>query len=806
MNIEGTSNVYTGGYNTSMVFDYDKTSGRWKIAYWQNLLSNVLNITLCGSNGDLVSEGSCPKPEKPDDIKQKERFKPSVGGNSSSSSDSSSGLKIIGKSSRSFAKPGKRNLDGYFDSVLANTGNTLENSIEILQLNTSLDKRDSVSERTRNKKIVVRSNRKSGNFVVETGTSNVSSDNSFNDVSDFESLKAIAKKKRATIIRKSWPSVDSAFSGSEGNDTEIYEISYNETESSFESNSVGSSATKAIIRKRSSNIRNFLPSVGGNAVDADLNPGNDTDSSYESENEVESNSSKVLKQFKSIKSTGGLLKGTFSKRVAAKDGSLSPLLGGESNNDTDTEMTASHSKASSIILPTAHPTSAVKTPSIKDTGSLINEDKVSISKSIYKRTGNSAKNGDEEESESNSTSVSVSTHTENGNNSSSGGGNDIVLKPRESPKIRKPHSHSVVAKGYPSTLLKVQMADSRGLGWFKPDYLGTYFYISDESKTDLIAYGTLENGSYTGFCQFCFDDGSFYFRVMSDKKNPYVTWSFCNTEGTYGQQLAFHIKGGKCIPDALLDVDMVCESSYSTVVTVRGVLALAGVQSEILDEASAWVITSSLSESVYGWENSEIRVSGSSLNLRSSVNVNRALTTFTHDVEFEATFVTEIAYDIDGTSYYGVLGLVSELQEELSGSVASGQFASLLRSLALSSGVVALDEVQAASLVLLDVEEITYVGVKDMVLTADNENIGEMGTEDSSASSVSWEPYYAFVAVVSLGLFAVVGLMVLSVKINSAPTHIQVPGMDVSSSSTSSVMSNHMLLPKEVRSNVECAL
>jgi len=179
-------------------------------------------------------------------------------------------------------------------------------------------------------------------------------------------------------------------------------MSYNETESG-DSSSIGNSATRAIIRKRN-NIRNFWPSVGGNGVDIDLDNENETESSGETSVESETNSSvSISKVLKTFRNNGGLLKGTFSKRMAAKDGSLSHnSFNGGQENDTDTDMTSSFTSASSNLTSVSSGDGLSQnkiTSIIKDDGILGDENKVSVVKTATKRTGKRSKYNDEEEEE-----------------------------------------------------------------------------------------------------------------------------------------------------------------------------------------------------------------------------------------------------------------------------------------------------------------------------------------------------------------------------------------------------------------------
>ena len=179
----------------------------------------------------------------------------------------------------------------------------------------------------------------------------------------------------------------------------------------------------------------------------------------------------------------------------------------------------------------------------------------------------------------------------------------------------------------------------------------------------------------------------------------------------------------------------------------------------------------------------------------------RGLTAFTFDVVFEASFVAEMAYEVDGTSYYGLVGLASEMSEEISASMSSGQFTELVRSIALAGGVVAMDEVNSASLVSLEIQDVTYLGTKELTVSYDSAD--EDLSSSSSTTRMSSEHMVAFISVVFLGLFALLGIVGIVVRARRSTDMVAqdpYPKMD------QSTISNHLVNRKFSRVNVESSL
>eukprot|EP01041_Mallomonas_annulata_P010112 gene10112-21072_t len=346
-----------------------------------------------------------------------------------------------------------------------------------------------------------------------------------------------------------------------------------------------------------------------------------------------------------------------------------------------------------------------------------------------------------------------------------------VIKFKRTPNKAKPVKPSEAS--IPMEV-KVMMYDDSGEGWFRPDYDGTMFYISDETQMELLAYGTLENGTYSGYCEYCIGEGSYYFRVGAKKQTKDVKWTFCGTNGSFAEQLAFHIEDGKCIADALLDADMVCEESYSSVVTVKAKISVAGVKKEIFGPKDGKVIADALANTVPGWDLDNIGNVTSSLDVKEMKRMmmmkgSRSLSSYTFDVEVEVSFVSEIAYEFAGTSYNGVKELVSYLEELLSQASASGELTSSIRTASLDLDDSQLSSVSSTEVLGVSLVDITYVGTKSIFQEEMEyvfESISETVDVGESSQTSSFSAMHAalFGAILSVGFVAFIGILVHTIR------------------------------------------
>jgi len=346
--------------------------------------------------------------------------------------------------------------------------------------------------------------------------------------------------------------------------------------------------------------------------------------------------------------------------------------------------------------------------------------------------------------------------------------------------------------------LKVTMFDDSGEGWFREDYEGTMFYITDESKRELLAYGTLENGTYSAYCEYCMGEGSYYFRVGAGTEVKDVKWNFCGVNGSYSQQLAFHIDSGVCVPDALLDLGMLCEDTVSSVVTVSVRVALHGLQTEMFGAQDASVLISALSEVVPGLEAEQIEFESSTLSLHTMSRGSRALNSFSVEVGLTAYFVPEIAFQYSGTSYNGVKELVSYLEEVLKVSSSTGELSSVIRTLSTQEHDVQMSHVSQTEVLGLTLSEITYVGTKSLSYGSRTIDVRSEAVEHSEILSsdermelvASFNGYHAaiFGAILSIGFVAFIGILVQSLR---SRTQDNLPSRYVSYSDIDLSISNH---------------
>ena len=319
----------------------------------------------------------------------------------------------------------------------------------------------------------------------------------------------------------------------------------------------------------------------------------------------------------------------------------------------------------------------------------------------------------------------------------------------------------------------VHMYDSSGKGWYKPDYSGTSFYISDDSKTELIAYGTLENGTYSGYCEYCFREGSYYFRVgpawPSNRPGVVDNWFFCHTNGTAGQELAFHIENGNCVPDVVVTSENLCTKAIYSIVTLSGAISLRGVSTEQLDITRArQVLTKALSSSMYGWNADDISISESILNNRdvqgkniAALRQHRNLGSFSFDIGFEVSFESESIYDVDGTNYAAVKTLVSQLASDLGTVAKGGQLSSAIRSFAKRLNAKFMSDVTDVDVLYVGLDDISYVGAVTMLTDLDDGSSADDDLVTSHGESMKAAQNY--VIHTSNTTFAVDAVMVVCV-------------------------------------------
>ena len=111
--------------------------------------------------------------------------------------------------------------------------------------------------------------------------------------------------------------------------------------------------------------------------------------------------------------------------------------------------------------------------------------------------------------------------------------------------------------------------------WFRPDGLGTFYTISDVNGYFRYKYGTVcPNTTIDAFtesdqqytednvgCVLGLSEGMYMFRVTGaeDPYKAFVSWEFCDEEGSAQEELIFEIEeDGECKPHSLRNVSDVC--------------------------------------------------------------------------------------------------------------------------------------------------------------------------------------------------------------------------------------------------------
>eukprot|EP00607_Mallomonas_marina_P003750 CAMPEP_0182428628 /NCGR_PEP_ID=MMETSP1167-20130531/23161_1 /TAXON_ID=2988 /ORGANISM="Mallomonas Sp, Strain CCMP3275" /LENGTH=244 /DNA_ID=CAMNT_0024611621 /DNA_START=86 /DNA_END=816 /DNA_ORIENTATION=+ len=65
--IQQTGEIFTGGFNTTLVLNYDSTDQSWQLIHYQHMWSNSPNATACGSS-EYINDGEClPQPSSESD-------------------------------------------------------------------------------------------------------------------------------------------------------------------------------------------------------------------------------------------------------------------------------------------------------------------------------------------------------------------------------------------------------------------------------------------------------------------------------------------------------------------------------------------------------------------------------------------------------------------------------------------------------------------------------------------------------------------------------------------------------------------
>jgi hypothetical protein len=95
-----------------------------------------------------------------------------------------------------------------------------------------------------------------------------------------------------------------------------------------------------------------------------------------------------------------------------------------------------------------------------------------------------------------------------------------------------------------TTQLQIQTFDTLSEGWFRTDGLGASWYITDQSRCQALAVGTMLSGQSSQIITISIPEGSYYFRVTGslDKYAKDYYWFFCGVYGSAGDELSFFLE------------------------------------------------------------------------------------------------------------------------------------------------------------------------------------------------------------------------------------------------------------------------
>jgi hypothetical protein len=315
--------------------------------------------------------------------------------------------------------------------------------------------------------------------------------------------------------------------------------------------------------------------------------------------------------------------------------------------------------------------------------------------------------------------------------------------------------------------LTIKMSSEECNGWDYVTPIGAHWYIADYTMTKLFDDGSLcdqpNEPVCEGVCNICLGDGTYIFRVTGPTFNEtaadlgvprYQSWEFCHAQGGYNDQLNFHVKKGKCIPDDLRYVDDICDELENTTVTLNGVIALGGISTELFSMREASVIISVLKSSVDGWSKAHFAILETSLDTRNLVSGTRALNSFTHDISFTVSFDAE-DYDIDGTRFAVVQGLVNDMASSLQAAFSTGAFGGQLM-LTAQAGM--FSDTITGELISLDIASIHY-SHNSLVYIYDNTDSGEVTIQPYPYSS-NGKFSYGIIAVIATATVAIVAAFI----------------------------------------------
>mmetsp|Transcript_21428 Transcript_21428/g.47786 ORF Transcript_21428/g.47786 Transcript_21428/m.47786 type:complete len:569 (+) Transcript_21428:52-1758(+) len=311
--------------------------------------------------------------------------------------------------------------------------------------------------------------------------------------------------------------------------------------------------------------------------------------------------------------------------------------------------------------------------------------------------------------------------------------------------------------GPPAVNVRVTMYDKEGDGWWMDNYHGASWYLADDTRTELFYTGTLCKGK-RGYCNLCLGDGSYTIRFTGEADDEWTAWDFCNVRGGYAHELTFHVYKGKCYPDSLVSLETTCNGTVASMVTLHGVVALGGFNSEIFQEQDASVMGKVIAEFVNGWEAEALSVTSTTLDARELVMSNRRASEFTFDVDFTVSFVAESTYGVDGRDFRAVENMISNLADKLSTRFASSEFVGNVNAAARLTSGSTLNQVRAAELVSLELDGITYSGVETMQ-ASNLPALSDAYADYEQEYSYNYSTLALFFGALAVAFFAFVGIL-----------------------------------------------
>ena len=260
----------------------------------------------------------------------------------------------------------------------------------------------------------------------------------------------------------------------------------------------------------------------------------------------------------------------------------------------------------------------------------------------------------------------------------------------------------------------LQLFDSVSRSWFRPNGLGSAWYITDDSRTHVLALGSKMSVTPMEHYEVPLHDGSYYLRVTGALDDGAGThyWEFCGTAGSTGDELSFYVTDGRCFAADHFTAQMLGSGRIRTTLTLEGTITLERVSdTDMITSVELGLAKQSLLTGVSSYlleGNTQLTVAGNNGNVGSSIEFSDARR-LSGDMKLDvlAKLVLEdMGYD--GTNKHTVKLFSDSVISDIREFVSSGSYASLLKETALDRGNSFLLSVHSAVLDSLDVEGVTY--------------------------------------------------------------------------------------------------